>query len=457
MIRKIYTKLTYFFISIDVVVLLISVLMAPIVRYSEFDLSYFRYNDYQIYLLILVTVLIFFIMDLNDIVSNISINQFAVNYIFSFVLISISSAFIYFIFFDSRFGRGVWIIQLVLAFLLLFPIRVVVIVYVRRVMPKKKFLIIGLNENTSYATELIGNNLYAELFGILKFTDENSKSISKDKIRGTVNDINSVIEMNSIQAIVLTDKHKITKKLENTILKWKMRGVQVYDIPGLAEMLSMKVPIDHINDFWIIFNTFSGLNSNIYNTSLKRVIDVGLSIFGLILTLPIIILTMIIIKLESRGPVFYRQIRVGYNEEHFEILKFRSMRVNAEKDGAVWAKKNDDRITFFGRFIRKVRIDEIPQLINILRGEMSIVGPRPERPEFVGMLSEKIPYYSLRHMVKPGLTGWAQINYPYGASIEDAQEKLKYDLYYIRHLTMKLDLFIILKTARTVLLRQGAR
>ena len=194
--------------------------------------------------------------------------------------------------------------------------------------------------------------------------------------------------------------------------------------------------------------------------ALKRVMDVAVSALALLVCWPILILLAVAIKLEDglRSPVLYRQIRVGHNGIPFAVLKFRSMVVDAEADGkAVWATKNDDRVTKVGRIIRTLRLDELPQIFNVLRGQMSIVGPRPERPEFVDRLSETIPYYAERHTVKPGVTGWAQLRYSYGASEEDAAEKLQYDLYYVKNHTLLLDLVIILQTAEVVLWGKGAR
>jgi len=179
--------------------------------------------------------------------------------------------------------------------------------------------------------------------------------------------------------------------------------------------------------------------------------------FGAILSLPLAILTAILIKIDSRGPVLYKQERVGRGGQTFMVMKFRSMRVDAEKDGPVWARDADDRVTRVGRIIRKIRIDEIPQFWNILRGDMNFVGPRPERPHFVSQLAEEIPLYEQRHLIAPGLTGWAQIKYPYGSSIEDARQKLQYDLYYIKNQSLALDAAILFETVKTILFGRGAR
>jgi exopolysaccharide biosynthesis polyprenyl glycosylphosphotransferase len=188
----------------------------------------------------------------------------------------------------------------------------------------------------------------------------------------------------------------------------------------------------------------------------KRMLDIVLSAVALLAFAPVILAVAVAVRIDSPGPVIYRQVRVGRNAKRFQVLKFRSMRVDAESDGkARWAAKDDQRITRFGRFIRKARLDELPQLLNVLSGDMSLVGPRPERPEFVDQLRKVIPAYELRHLVRPGLTGWAQINYPYGASVEDARHKLGFDLYYVRECGVGLDLFIIARTLHVMLSREG--
>ncbi len=196
---------------------------------------------------------------------------------------------------------------------------------------------------------------------------------------------------------------------------------------------------------------------DLFSRLLKRGFDIIMALGLLVFAMPLLVAVAIAVKLESKGPVFYRQTRIGRHGRSFEILKFRTMRVHAEEDGAVWAKANDSRVTRVGAFLRRSRIDEIPQAINILMGQMSFVGPRPERPEFIDLLVHELPHYEDRHLVKPGLTGWAQVNYPYGASVDDAREKLKYDLYYVKNFSLILDMFIIIKTVKVAILGIGAR
>jgi exopolysaccharide biosynthesis polyprenyl glycosylphosphotransferase len=236
----------------------------------------------------------------------------------------------------------------------------------------------------------------------------------------------------------------------------KNRGVQVQDGNDVYESITGKVPIESIRLSWLLFSP--GSHSSGIFLVYKRFASVVISIIGLLLSLPLLPFVVMAIKLSSPGRVLYSQNRVGRDDRIFRCYKFRTMRSDAEADtGPTWAEDDDPRITPVGRFLRRTRIDEIPQLLNVLKGDMSLVGPRPERPEFVAALNEKIPYYHLRHSVRPGITGWAQILYKYGSSVEDAKEKLRYDLYYIKNRSVGLDLLIFLNTIKIVLVGRGAR
>ncbi len=253
--------------------------------------------------------------------------------------------------------------------------------------------------------------------------------------------------------VALDDRRGATPVEE--LLSCKLGGITIEDGVGFYEEITGKIIVEKVNPAWLIFA--EGFKKGRISAFGKRSIDIFFSLIGLLVFLPISLVSALIIKMESPGEIFYRQERVGAKGKGFEVIKFRSMGADAEKDGPVWAMKNDMRVTRFGSFIRKTRIDEIPQMWNVLRGEMSFVGPRPERPVFVEQLNKKIPYYSLRHSVKPGITGWAQVCYPYGASEEDALRKLEYDLYYIKNMTFQMDLWIIFQTIKTVLFRKGSR
>lgn len=240
------------------------------------------------------------------------------------------------------------------------------------------------------------------------------------------------------------------------LLDCKVSGTKVYDLNTHFEKTLGQIRIDYLNASWLIFG--DGFNQGAWRTAVKRVFDIVSAGILFLVSAPVMLVTAVIIKLESPGPVLYRQERVGQNGRSFSIAKFRSMRTDAEKDGKpVWAAANDNRVTRVGAIIRRLRIDELPQLINVLKGDMSLVGPRPERPFFVEQLTAEIPFYALRHSVKPGVTGWAQVRYPYGATVEDSQEKLQYDLYYVKNHTLFLDLVVLLETVGVVLTGKGAR
>jgi sugar transferase (PEP-CTERM system associated) len=240
------------------------------------------------------------------------------------------------------------------------------------------------------------------------------------------------------------------------LLDWRLRGLRVYDDVSFWEQHLGRVNLDRIDAGW--FLRAESFRNGACSRAIKRAVDVSVSLLLLVLTFPLMMATAIAIKLDSRGPALYRQQRVGLYGKTFTLLKFRSMVTDAEAEGAPrWAAKRDPRITRVGAFTRSTRIDELPQLLNVLRGEMSLIGPRPERPHFVAQLAPVIPFYNQRSYVKPGITGWAQVNYPYGASVEDAREKLSYDLYYVKYRSTILDLVILLSTVRVILFREGAR
>lgn len=279
------------------------------------------------------------------------------------------------------------------------------------------------------------------------------EAINRDAI---YNLADHVVLLNASEVVLALEERRNALPLAD-LLRIKTTGVHVNEISTFLERETGRVDLDSVNPSWLIFS--DGFSSGRRLSSIaKRLFDIGASALLLALTCPLIVLAAIFVKLESKGPAFFRQTRVGLFGQNFSIVKLRSMRVDAEVEGkAVWAQENDPRITRVGRLLRKTRIDELPQTWSVLKGEMSFVGPRPERPEFVEGLQEKLSYYAERHMVKPGITGWAQINYPYGASLEDARHKLEYDLYYAKNYTPLLDLLILLQTVRVVLWPEGVR
>ena len=289
-------------------------------------------------------------------------------------------------------------------------------------------------------------------------TDEEllGKSLINPRVIGLTEELGDIVKRENIDRIVVAMGERRGQFPTDKLLQLSLAGhVSIEEGAAFYERITGRVSLAMVRPSWLIF---TGPGRKAKYASLSRTIVHRLAaLVGALLSLPIVIVTAILIKLDSHGPVFYKQERVGKNGRIFTLIKFRSMGVDAEADGPVWASKGDDRTTRIGRIMRKIRIDEIPQFWNILRGEMSFVGPRPERPHFVAQLAQEIPYYEQRHLIAPGLTGWAQIKYPYGASIEDARQKLQYDLFYIKNYSLVFDAIILFETIKIILFGRGAQ
>ena len=268
--------------------------------------------------------------------------------------------------------------------------------------------------------------------------------------------IRKAVEDDGIEILAVNSKF-ISPDVGVLLTELRFRGLRVYSLPDFCMQLSEELPLAILSDEWLSFaGGFDVLQSRL-SRRLKRLGDLFLAAAAIFVTAPLMILTALAIKVDSRGPALFRQTRVGWKGRPYRLLKFRSMRQNAESNGAQWAQVDDPRVTRVGKWIRRFRLDELPQLFNVVAGQMSFVGPRPERPEFVEHLEREIPFYQLRHYLAPGITGWAQVKYPYGASVEDARRKLEYDLYYIRNASPIVDFRILLRTVRTILYLQGSR
>ena len=270
----------------------------------------------------------------------------------------------------------------------------------------------------------------------------------------TWNEMQKIIDKSS-HLVIGVKPQAFDQTVNNGILENRLSGKSFIDLAEFYERFLDCMPVFYLNPQTLVFSSGFSLLENSYQIKTKRLVDIFLAMIVFVLTCPFLLLTAMLIKLTSKGPVFYSQIRTGKDGKPFMLHKFRSMITAAEKDGPQWASLNDNRITVIGKFIRKTRIDELPQLLNILKGEMSFIGPRPERPEFDKELKTQIPYYDLRYIVRPGLTGWAQVEFPYGASIEDSKKKLQYEIYYIKNYSFYFDLLILLKTFRVVFFGRG--
>ncbi|MCP4410855.1 MAG: TIGR03013 family PEP-CTERM/XrtA system glycosyltransferase [Gammaproteobacteria bacterium] len=361
---------------------------------------------------------------------------------------------------ELNLNRAEFLLSLTISFSLITALRLVFIDIVDKNHLKRKILVYGSGKNASHIAEYIDSPALKSGVKVVAYIHTEGDHDTVDPrmiktIRGRLAKFAKKRRINDI--IVAVDDRRRNQHTEQ-LLDCRLLGINVIELPSFFERETKKVRLDLVTPGWMIYS--DGYKYGTMRDSIKKGFDIGASLILLLLTWPIMILTTAAILLENGwgSPILYRQTRIGKAQHPFEVLKFRSMIENAEQGGKVrWARQNDDRITQVGAIIRKFRIDELPQIFNVLRGEMSFVGPRPERPEFVEQLSLEIPYYLKRHYVKPGITGWAQLKYPYGESTDDAREKLQYDLYYAKNYTLFFDLVILIQTVEVVLFGKGAR
>ncbi|MEM8799092.1 MAG: TIGR03013 family XrtA/PEP-CTERM system glycosyltransferase [Pseudomonadota bacterium] len=375
--------------------------------------------------------------------------RLAVALSFSFIVLSV----IFFIYPDVLIWRSILFYSFVLAFILILVARW----FFTRVADldrfKKRVVVLGGGERASRLCDAEQQNYHITDF--IRMTP-NETAVDRAIERDAIPSLTEFLAERQISEIVLAMQERRGRLPTEALVAAKLRGVGIVDFTTFLERETGRVDLETLSPSWLIFSD-GFVSAGTLNGFFKRTFDVVASLTLLMFSLPVLIFTALGIKLTSPGPVFFKQERVGYLGRVFSVYKFRSMRNDAEKDGPQFAQEKDPRVTPIGRLIRSTRIDEIPQIINVLRGDMSFVGPRPERPVFVDQLAAEIPYYRERHMMKPGITGWAQLNYPYGASIEDARHKLEYDLYYVKNYTIFLDLLILVQTVRVIFWQDGVR
>lgn len=355
-------------------------------------------------------------------------------------------------------GRGTAVIAALIILILMLGWRLLLDTTGLFLRGPERVLVLGTSAaGISLVREILARpDLNMRVVGFLDEKGENiGKSIVNPGIIGASGEVDTIVAKEKIDRVVLSLSERRGRTPVRQLLELKFVGVGIEDAHSFNERITGRILLEDLSPSWLIFS--KGFRKSVVLMAAKRVMDIILSLCMLTLSLPIMLLTALAIWLETGSPTLFRQVRTGLHGHTFEILKFRSMYQNAEDNGPSWTADVDDRITSVGRFIRKFRLDELPQLINVLRGEMSLVGPRPERPYFCRMLEENIPFFGLRHFVRPGITGWAQIKYRYGASIEEAKTKLEFDLFYIKHLSLMLDLAILLETAKVALYGRGAK
>lgn len=378
------------------------------------------------------------------------------------LLVSMALAFIavsvgLYMFPDVDIWRSVILYAFILIFVAILFSRFLFLKLVDHRRIEKRVIVLGAGKRALQVLESNNNATSNVRFkAFVKMSDQENEV--KDALCfKEIDSLQSLVDQEACQEIVVAIEERRGNLPVSELLSCKVNGTYISDAASFIEQQVGMLNLEMFNPSWMIFSDGFD-NSKKIDLILKRTFDVLASSVLLVLSIPILVLTSFAIKLTSKGPIFYKQERVGLMDKTFDVLKFRSMTVNAEEDGVPkWAQKNDARVTLVGNIIRKTRIDEIPQIFNVLKGDMSFVGPRPERPYFVEQLTEKIPMFDKRHTVKPGITGWAQLNYPYGASEDDSKRKLEYDLYYIKNYSIFLDLLILVQTIRVVLWPDGAR
>jgi sugar transferase (PEP-CTERM system associated) len=357
-------------------------------------------------------------------------------------------------------GRGVFVIAALFVITFVIGWRFAFEWVSRRVRPSERLLLVGTNTGAvELARELydLRHDLGVEIVGFIDPDPARvGTAVLNPGVIGAIEDIPSIVRARGVDRVVVSLADARGKLPMDKLLELRLDGVHFDHLATLYEEYTGKIAVENLRPSWFIFS--EGFHKTRWSTAIKRVLDIVIATVGMILAFPLMALVALAVKVTSPGPVFYHQRRVGHHGRLFTIHKFRSMQRDAEAEtGAVWASKTgDSRVTPIGHLLRRTRLDELPQLWNVIKGDMSFVGPRPERPEFVGDLTKDIPFYGQRHIVRPGITGWAQVRYTYGATAEDALQKLQYDLFYIKHLSVALDLYIILSTIKTVLLRRGA-
>jgi sugar transferase (PEP-CTERM system associated) len=382
-----------------------------------------------------------------------------VRFLASFLVGLVVMLFIFYAFPDLFLGRGAFALVFLIAFAGAALTRLMFTRLFNIGALSRRVLLLGSGSRSSKVEMLErdedGKRKF-NLVGCLPLTNSDS-AITKCRVFQFEGSILAVARKHKVDEIVVGVRERRNGGLPaDQLLECKLAGIDIVDLPSFFERETGQIQLESLNASWMIFS--DGFARGTVKDISKRMFDIAASTVLLLTTLPIMLITATLIWLESGNPILYRQERVGEHGRPFNVLKFRSMRADAERDGVPqWAKKQDARVTRVGRVIRKLRIDELPQVFNVLRGDMSFVGPRPERPYFVNELTTQIPYYPSRHTVKPGITGWAQIRYPYGATTEDAIQKLQFDLYYVKNHSLFLDLVILLQTAQVILFGKGAR
>lgn len=454
-----FTSKNILLITGDLLIAIASVYAGALLRlFYIYPAEFYKYSPLMPKAIIFSSfiVIIYFFMDLYDVERNDGKKEIFLKIISAnFLAVLANGAFYYFVPY-TQLGRGILFLSFCFTVLFSSVWHISYILFVKLPIIARRILILGTGPIAKTMGNLLlqGNNGLA-LAGYVNCAGEQIH-VPRDYIIGKGEELLEVAIKEKVQKIVVSLTERRGTFPVREVLNCKLQGIDIIDGLSFYEQITGKLLIESMNPSHLIFS--DGFRITVVRRYFKRIFDMVFALMGIILSLPFLIIIPVLIKLESKGPVLFRQKRVGEGEKYFTLYKFRTMVDGAEKNtGPVWSQAGDSRVTKIGKFLRKTRLDELPQLFNVVFGEMSFVGPRPERPFFVESLKKQIPYYSERHCIKPGLTGWAQVKYEYGDSIEDAIEKLRYDLYYIKYQSFSLDLLIVLDTIKVILFGKGGR
>ncbi len=441
----------------DVLLVIVSFYLSYAIRQGEFVNVLSTYTGASV-ISFFIFIFVFYIADVYNLENDFKSIKYTSRFLAAILIANVLIAVAFYFFQPWSYSRVVFLLNFIFIFSFLIIWRFSFYLLTKYSAKPYRILIVGAGSaGRSLYNSMEGNNNY-EIVGFLDDDDKKREmSIGSSRVIGVIKDILYIARERRVDGVVVAITHGISPEIFRKVLNVRFSGIEIYDMPRFYEKITGKIPVLHISDSWIDCAEFYGLRKNVYNTKIKNVLDKIVAVLGIIASFPLILVAIIAIKIESKGSVFFKQKRVGENAIVFDIYKLRTMKSSKEYSGAVAGFENKMMITRVGKMLRLFRIDEIPQLWNVIKGDMSIVGPRSLVKEEVESFIKKVPYFLIRYSVKPGVTGWAQVNYKHGKKIEDATEKLQYDLYYIKNLSPILDLHIFLKTTKVMLFGRGAR
>jgi sugar transferase (PEP-CTERM system associated) len=453
---------TVLMVVFEAVLIACSLLLAALLRFHSFAATWYYVNSRHTFLRFVLVALVcqvaFYYYDLYDFGAVRRRSALVVRTLQALGLVCVVIGAIYYMDPDLSLGRGITLLAAATTLVVVLTWRFLVDATLPFLRQTERVLVLG--------TGAAGINLVREMvrhpelnYKVLGFLDEKGENIGKSLVNpgiiGAAADVRQMVERENVDRVVISLAERRGTMPVQQLLELKFAGVQVEDAHAVFESMVGRILLDHLTPSALILS--DGFKKSRFTLLFKRTVDIVVSFIAAIITLPGMVLTAAAIWLESGRPILFKQKRVGLHGTEFEMLKFRSMYQNSEQHGPSWTRDGDRRITRVGKFIRQCRLDELPQLLNVLRGDMSLVGPRPEQPYFCELLAQEIPYYGQRHCVRPGITGWAQVKFKYGASIEETKTKLEYDLFYVKHMSFFLDLAIALETVKVLLSGRGAK